>query len=135
MLHKEWLCFYWNHYTKEAHLGLAQMYVDDSRFRAYYDAVAPGCAAFFTRRPADFLRVTGGSRRVFRVNENAAARHTKREGGDDMDAPKMHVTCGIDTCQYHRNHMCFADSIEVNSNNKANTTSETHCYTFKKKDK
>lgn len=45
-LHKKWLCFYWDHYSKEAHRGVAQMYVDDPRFTAYYDAVAPGCAVF-----------------------------------------------------------------------------------------
>jgi hypothetical protein len=45
-LHKEWLGFFWSHYSKEAHLGLAQMYVDDPRFKAYYDAVGAGCAEF-----------------------------------------------------------------------------------------
>jgi len=45
-LHKEWLGYFWNHYSKEAHLGLAQSYVDDPRFRKYYDAVAVGCAEF-----------------------------------------------------------------------------------------
>jgi len=28
------------------HLGLAQMYVDDPRFTAYYDKIAPGAAMF-----------------------------------------------------------------------------------------
>lgn len=45
-LHKEWLGYFWNHYSKEAHLGLAQTYVDDPRFRKYYDAIAVGCAEF-----------------------------------------------------------------------------------------
>lgn len=45
-MHKEWLGYYWDHYSKEAHLGLAQMYVDDPRFRKYYDAVEEGCAEF-----------------------------------------------------------------------------------------
>ena len=45
-LHKRWLCFYWDHYSKEAHRGVAQMYVDDPRFTAYYDAIVPGCAVF-----------------------------------------------------------------------------------------
>lgn len=45
-LHKEWLCFYWAEYSKEAHMGVTQMYVDDPRFTAYYDKIAPGCAAF-----------------------------------------------------------------------------------------
>ncbi len=45
-LHREWLSFTWNHYSKEAHMGLAQMYVDDERFTAYYDTKVKGCAAF-----------------------------------------------------------------------------------------
>lgn len=45
-LHKEWLGYYWDSYSKEAHLGLAQMYVEDPRFREYYDAIAVGCAEF-----------------------------------------------------------------------------------------
>ncbi|MED4586091.1 MerR family transcriptional regulator [Brevibacillus choshinensis] len=45
-LHREWLCFYWADYSKEAHMVLAQMYVDDPRFTAYYDQDQPGVAAF-----------------------------------------------------------------------------------------
>lgn len=45
-LHKQWLTFYWNEYSKEAHAGLAQMYVDDERFTAYYDKEQPGTAEF-----------------------------------------------------------------------------------------
>ena len=45
-LHKQWLSYYWNEYSKEAHAGLAQMYVDDERFTAYYDKEQPGTAEF-----------------------------------------------------------------------------------------
>jgi DNA-binding transcriptional MerR regulator len=45
-LHRQWLCFYWDTYSKEAHAGLAQMYVDDPRFTAYYDKEQPGTAQF-----------------------------------------------------------------------------------------
>jgi len=45
-LHRQWLSFTWNEYSKEAHAGLAQMYVEDERFKAYYDAVQPGAAEF-----------------------------------------------------------------------------------------
>lgn len=45
-LHRQWLCFYWDGYSKEAHKGLAQMYVDDERFTAHYDVKQPGTAAF-----------------------------------------------------------------------------------------
>jgi len=45
-LHKQWLCYYWDSYSKEAHMGLAEMYVNDERFQAYYDKIVPGCAVF-----------------------------------------------------------------------------------------
>jgi DNA-binding transcriptional MerR regulator len=45
-LHREWLSFYWNSYSKEAHAGVAQLYVDDERFTEYYDKRRPGLAAF-----------------------------------------------------------------------------------------
>jgi DNA-binding transcriptional MerR regulator len=45
-LHKQWLSYYWSEYSKEAHAGLAQMYVDDERFKAYYDDKQPGTAEF-----------------------------------------------------------------------------------------
>lgn len=47
-LHREWLCLFWKDgsYTPEAHMALAEGYVSDKRFAAYYDAVAPGCAKF-----------------------------------------------------------------------------------------
>lgn len=52
-LHKRWLLFTWKEYSKEAHAGLAQMYVDDERFTAYYDKIRPGMAAFL--RDAVFI--------------------------------------------------------------------------------
>lgn len=46
-LHKQWLSYTWPTYSAEAHRGLAQMYVDDERFTAYYDkASGEGAAAF-----------------------------------------------------------------------------------------
>ncbi|KZL92408.1 MerR family transcriptional regulator [Clostridium magnum] len=45
-LHKQWLTYSWAQYSKEAHAGLAQMYVDDERFTAYYDEKQPGTAVF-----------------------------------------------------------------------------------------
>ena len=45
-LHRQWLTFAWGSYSKEAHAGVAQMYVDDERFTAYYDKEQPGLAAF-----------------------------------------------------------------------------------------
>ena len=45
-LHRTWLSYSWNSYSKEAHAGLVQMYVDDARFTSYYDKEQPGLAAF-----------------------------------------------------------------------------------------
>ena len=45
-LHRKWLSFTWNSYSKEAHAGLARMYVEDERFTAYYDKKQPGTAVF-----------------------------------------------------------------------------------------
>lgn len=55
-LHKQWLTFYWSSYSKEAHAGIAQMYVDDDRFRAYYDEKQPGAAEFLR----DAIRIYTG---------------------------------------------------------------------------
>lgn len=52
-LHRQWLSYSWSSYSKEAHAGLAQMYVDDERFTAYYDKNQPGLAAFL--RDAIFI--------------------------------------------------------------------------------
>lgn len=45
-MHQSWLCYTWPHYTREAHLGLVQMYTEDERFSSYYDRELPGCAQF-----------------------------------------------------------------------------------------
>ena len=39
-LHKRWLVFYWPKYTKEAHLGLSEIYKYDERFKQYYNSNA-----------------------------------------------------------------------------------------------
>jgi DNA-binding transcriptional MerR regulator len=48
-LHKKWITACWGHYDKEAHMGLVRMYTEDKRFTAYYDKIAPGCAAFLLK--------------------------------------------------------------------------------------
>ena len=45
-LHRDWLAFTWPSYSPQAHAGLAEGYVADPRFTAYYDRGRPGCAAF-----------------------------------------------------------------------------------------
>lgn len=46
-LHKKWLGYSWNFYSKEAHRGLGEMYVADERFKKYYDNNKEGMAEFF----------------------------------------------------------------------------------------
>lgn len=47
-LHRQWLSYFWPEglYSPETHYGLAQMYVADERFKAYYDAIQDGSAEF-----------------------------------------------------------------------------------------
>lgn len=45
-LHGKWLSFCWGEYSKEAHANITQMYVEDERFKAYYDSKNPGTAEF-----------------------------------------------------------------------------------------
>ncbi len=45
-LHRQWLGFTWRNYSKEAHANLARMYVEDGRFKAFYDKKLPGGAEF-----------------------------------------------------------------------------------------
>ncbi len=45
-LHRKWLSYTWERYSPEAHATLAQMYVNDPRFTAYYDRLQPGLAKF-----------------------------------------------------------------------------------------
>lgn len=45
-LHAKWISFCWGSYDKEAHANLTQKYVDDERFRKYYDKDIPGTAEF-----------------------------------------------------------------------------------------
>jgi len=44
--HKEWLMYSWSSYSMEAHAGLAEMYVADERFTAYYDKTVKGGTKF-----------------------------------------------------------------------------------------
>jgi len=56
-LHKQWISMCWGHYDKEAHANVAQMYVDDERFTAYYDdRVRPGASVFLR----DAIRIYTG---------------------------------------------------------------------------
>lgn len=47
-LHRQWLQIFWadGSYSPQAHLGLAEGYLVDQRFVAYYDQAAPGATQF-----------------------------------------------------------------------------------------
>ena len=47
-LHLEWLSFTIKNCSAAQQKGIAQLYVCDERFTAYYDKKVPGCAAFLT---------------------------------------------------------------------------------------
>lgn len=53
--HREWLSLHWPAYTPEAHRGIAETYVADERFSAYYDRGTPGRAAFLRDAIALYL--------------------------------------------------------------------------------
>lgn len=43
-LHKEWITLAWGKYNRDAHLGLANMYIHDVRFMKHYDKHGNGLA-------------------------------------------------------------------------------------------
>mgnify|MGYP000603090000 CR=1 FL=1 len=45
-LHRRWLTITGNRYDPARHRGIAELYVMDERFTAYYDKQVPGCARF-----------------------------------------------------------------------------------------
>lgn len=47
-LHRQWLQIFWadGSYSPQAHLALAEGYLADERFAAYYDQAAPGATRF-----------------------------------------------------------------------------------------
>jgi len=55
-LHKKWLGYFWNHYSSEAHQNLVENYVNDPRFRKYYDKIAIGCVEFLRDAMLIFLK-------------------------------------------------------------------------------
>ena len=55
-LHKKWLSIYWDKYSKEAHAGVAQMYVCDERFKEYYDKHGEGLAEFLRDAIVEYTR-------------------------------------------------------------------------------
>lgn len=58
-LHRQWLCLFWKDgtYSKQAHMGIGDMYVSDERFKAYYDnALGAGTAEFLQNALAEYTK-------------------------------------------------------------------------------
>ena len=56
-LHQQWIKHSWpeDYYTEEAHYNLSLMYIEDPRFKAYYEKIAPGAAEFLNKALAIYL--------------------------------------------------------------------------------
>lgn len=57
-LHRQWICMFWQDgtYSKQAHKALAEGYVADERFTAYYDKIAVGCTKFLRDAIAEYCK-------------------------------------------------------------------------------
>ena len=55
-LHRQWLTVTGNAYDPAKHRGIAELYVTDERFAAYYDKAQPGCARFLRDAIAHWVR-------------------------------------------------------------------------------
>nr|WP_241741805.1 TipAS antibiotic-recognition domain-containing protein [Shouchella lehensis] len=44
-LHKKWIMFSWSTYSEQEHIGLADLYLEDERFKRYYDGIASNAAS------------------------------------------------------------------------------------------
>lgn len=53
-IHREWLTILMPDCDAKRQLGIAQLYVADERFTAYYDGETPGCARFLRDAVAAF---------------------------------------------------------------------------------
>lgn len=55
-LHHRWLNATGNSYDAQRHRGVAELYVQDERFTAYYDRERPGCARFLRDAVAHWVK-------------------------------------------------------------------------------
>ena len=55
-LHRRWLTITGNRYDPARHRGIAELYVADERFTAYYDKQVPGCARFLRDAVAHWVK-------------------------------------------------------------------------------
>ena len=55
-LHRRWLTITGKQYDSARHRGIAELYVMDERFTAYYDKQVPGCARFLRDAVAHWVK-------------------------------------------------------------------------------
>ena len=55
-LHRRWLTVMGDKYDVRRHRGIAELYVQDERFTAYYDRERPGCARFLRDAVAHWVK-------------------------------------------------------------------------------
>ncbi len=55
-LHRRWLTIMGDKYDARRHRGIAELYVQDERFTAYYDRERPGCARFLRDAVLHWIR-------------------------------------------------------------------------------
>ena len=55
-LHRRWLTIIGDKYDVQRHRGIAELYVQDERFTAYYDRERPGCARFLRNAVAHWVK-------------------------------------------------------------------------------
>lgn len=55
-LHRQWLTIAGNQYSPAQHRGIAELYVADERFTAYYDKQISGCARFLRDAVAHWVK-------------------------------------------------------------------------------
>ena len=63
-LHQQWIKHSWpvDYYTEENHYNLSLMYIEDARFKAYYEKIAPGAAEFLNSALKVYLNIENSSR-------------------------------------------------------------------------
>lgn len=54
-LHRQFLEFWWEEYSPEAHAGTVAMYLEDERFKAYYEKLRPGASEFLKITVLNYL--------------------------------------------------------------------------------
>ena len=55
-LHQDWIKFYWPTYDEKSHLALVEMYLEDERFKSYYDVVGEGATKLLVEAMRIYLK-------------------------------------------------------------------------------